>query len=87
VYPIGNSDGFGPPRTFLETPHIWCNSRKKRYLSIVGTGNITITRLDLENGYRAGTFSCKAVNRDDPTDIIEITDGRFDIFLRALNKD
>jgi hypothetical protein len=77
VYPIGNSNGLSIARVKLDVAHIWCNSRKKRYLSIAGTGNITITRLD--KNIWSGLFSCRAVNRADPSDIIEITDGRFDI--------
>ena len=49
-----------------------------RYSSYENSGSVTITRFDSENNIYSGTFNLKAVNRDDPTDIIEITDGRFD---------
>ncbi len=49
----------------------------KLYCSIENSGVINITRYD--NGILSGTFSCNAVNRDDPNDIIEIIEGRFDI--------
>ena len=51
----------------------------KWYCSIEGEGILTIMRYDFENRIVSGTFSCKAVNRDDDNDIIEITQGRFDI--------
>ena len=56
----------------------------KWYCSIENTGTLNITRYDFENRIVSGTFSCKAVNRDDPNDIIEITQGRFDIKWDAI---
>jgi len=51
----------------------------KWYCSIENGGNLTITRYDADNFIVSGTFHCTAQNRDDPNDIIEITQGRFDI--------
>ncbi|MDX1906375.1 MAG: DUF6252 family protein [Bacteroidia bacterium] len=43
-------------------------------------GYLMITRLDtLELGIVSGTFSFDAVNENDSTDVIHITDGRFDL--------
>ena len=56
----------------------------KWYCSIENSGTLIITRYDFENRIVSGTFSCKAVNRDDPNDIIEITQGRFDIKWDAI---
>lgn len=53
-----------------------CYLNNVRYLSIANTGSITITRNDDE--VISGTFSCKLRNKDNPNDIIEIKDGRFD---------
>ncbi|MCF6295449.1 MAG: hypothetical protein L3J25_07145 [Flavobacteriaceae bacterium] len=58
----------------------------KIYCSIEGTGNLTILKYDRTNGILAGTFSCLAVNKDDPNDIIEITEGRFDIVWGTINE-
>lgn len=52
------------------------------YCSIKETGFITITRYG--DGYLSGTFYCSAVNKNDPDDIIEITDGRFDVYSPTL---
>ncbi len=51
----------------------------KGYGSIQDTGTLTVSRIDHANKIVSGTFSFSAVNRDDSTDIIEVTDGRFDI--------
>ena len=51
----------------------------KWYCSIENTGTLTILRYDSENRIVSGTFSCRAINQDDATEIIEITQGRFDI--------
>jgi hypothetical protein len=51
----------------------------KWYCSIENAGTLNITRYDLANRIVSGTFSCTVKNKDDPSDIIEITEGRFDI--------
>jgi hypothetical protein len=56
----------------------------KWYCSIEGEGSLVITRYDFDNRIISGTFSCKAVNRDDVNDMIEITQGRFDIKWDAI---
>ncbi|MEN8857091.1 MAG: hypothetical protein ABF260_03400 [Flavobacteriaceae bacterium] len=56
------------------------------YCSIENSGILKITRYDLVNKIVSGTFSCRAVNKDDPDDIIEITEGRFDIKWDALEE-
>ena len=56
----------------------------KWYCSIENSGNLVITRYDFSKRIVSGTFSCTAQNRDDPSDTIEITDGRFDINWGAL---
>ncbi len=51
----------------------------KWYCSVKNSSSLTILRYDFDNRIVSGTFSCTAVNKDDPNDIIEITQGRFDI--------
>ncbi|MEJ8598486.1 hypothetical protein JSO62_07255 [Riemerella anatipestifer] len=46
------------------------------YGSIANTGKIAFSRND---SIVAGTFYCKLKNRDKPYDIIEVTEGRFDL--------
>jgi hypothetical protein len=57
----------------------------KWYCSIENSGELLITRYDKNEGIFSGTFSCKAINRDNPDEIIEITQGRFDINWKLLN--
>ncbi|MBJ7880276.1 hypothetical protein [Gelidibacter salicanalis] len=51
----------------------------KWYCSVENGGTLTITRYDFENRIVSGTFNCTVQNRDDPSDRIEITEGRFDL--------
>ncbi|MFD1615217.1 hypothetical protein [Gelatiniphilus marinus] len=51
----------------------------KWYCSIQNGGALNILRYDFENRIVSGTFECTVQNKEDPTDIIEITQGRFDI--------
>jgi len=74
----GNLDGPAANHIFCR---IWDskNETYKYYCSLENSGIISITRYDLENRIISGEFSCLAVNSVDPNDIIEITEGRFDI--------
>jgi hypothetical protein len=56
----------------------------KRYFSVEEGGIITITRFDLDNRIVSGIFNGRAANINNPTDIIEITEGRFDINWEEL---
>ena len=56
----------------------------KWYCSIENSRTLTITRYDFENRIVSGIFSCTAKNRDNPNEIIEITQGRFDIKWDAI---
>ena len=49
----------------------------KEYCSFENSGIINITRYD--NEIISGTFSCRVRNKNDFDDVIEITEGRFDI--------
>ncbi len=59
------------------------NNQLTIYLSIANTGSIHITKSD--QNIISGTFSCKLKNKDNPNDIIEITDGRFDFNRNTIN--
>jgi hypothetical protein len=56
----------------------------KWYCSIENAGTLIITRYDFANRIVSGTFSCTVQNRDDASDIIEITEGRFDMKWDAI---
>lgn len=51
----------------------------KTYCSFENSGIIEITRHDVDNNILSGTFSGKVRNMNDSNDIVEITNGRFDI--------
>lgn len=81
-YEIGESnclEGFDSPLTNNIHCRVYDFNENiyKMYCSIPNSGTIYVSRYD--NGILSGTFSCTAVNRDNPNEFIEITKGRFDI--------
>ena len=77
----------GSDSSDLPNAHIFCliNQGNSQYLSFENSGLLVFSRLDIENGIYAGTFSVKLKNKDNENDVIEITDGRFDINLNTVN--
>jgi hypothetical protein len=63
------------------------NGIYKTYYSSSNSGIIKITRSDLAVGISiySGTFSCTLYNKDNPSEKIQVTDGRFDINSITLN--
>ena len=84
-YIVNSSDGF--EGSDLLHPHIYChiNGSNNTYLSFENSGLLEFSRLDINNGVYSGTFTVKLKNKDDENDIIEITNGRFDINLNTVN--
>lgn len=66
--------------------HMSYTDSRGTYTSYVGSGQITITRFDYSLGIYSGTFYGKLKNNLDSSDIIDVTDGRFDINYTTLNK-
>ena len=62
-----------------EFPHIFCVINNTLYLSYENSGTIDFQKVDFNQEVCAGVFSVKLKNKNDPTDIIEITEGRFDL--------
>jgi hypothetical protein len=86
-YIVGESDG-ATEHEFSKNTLITAiinlpDGEQKTYLSITDTGTINITRSD--NVIISGTFSCKLRFKDNPNDIIEIKDGRFDFNKNTIN--
>ena len=57
----------------------------KCYYSSSNSGEISITRFDYTNGIYSGIFNATLYNKDNPSEKIQVTDGRFDINLVTLN--
>ena len=57
----------------------------KTFISSSNSGTIKITRFDYQNGIYSGIFNVTLHNKDNPSDIIQVTDGRFDIKIATLN--
>lgn len=88
-YPINQSNG----ELYIDGPNnnqiiagIKENGDQKTYWSGNNSGTITITRFDYLNGIYSGIFSFTLYNKDNPTETITITDGRFDINIATLNQ-
>jgi hypothetical protein len=58
----------------------------KTYISGANAGTITITRFDYPGGAESGTFNATLYNKDNPSEKIQVTDGRFDINTATLNQ-
>lgn len=82
TFTINKSNCLGVHYTYPSI-NIRCRYNGAWYCSIENGGTLTITRYD--NSIVSGTFSCTVVNRDDPTDRIEITEGRFDFDRSSIN--
>lgn len=63
--------------------NIFITINSKDYISIEGHGEIFILKSDAN--IIAGTFNCRAKNINDANDIIEISEGRFDINKSTIN--
>jgi hypothetical protein len=64
------------------------NGINKTYYSSPNSGVIKIIRSDLAYGISiySGTFECILYNKDSPSELIYITDGRFDLNSLTLNQ-
>lgn len=58
---------------------------QKRYITTKNhTGEVCITKLNTNKRIISGTFEFEAVNREDSTDVVKVSRGRFDIDLDEL---
>jgi len=64
---------------------ITVNGVHKTYWSGTNAGIIKITRFDYTNGIRSGIFNVTLYNKDNPSETIQVTDGRFDLNIATLN--
>ena len=89
-YIVGQSNGelysLGPNNNQIFAG-ITENGINKTYWSGANSGIIKITRSDLGAGISlySGTFNATLYNKDNPYEIIQITDGRFDFNSLTLN--
>lgn len=67
-------------------PHAYIVYKGIKYLTYENSSSITFTTASQNSGIYAGTFNLKLKNKDNPNDIVEITEGRFDINLGTLNQ-
>lgn len=88
-YPIHQSNG----QLYADGPNnnqviagVSVNGVQKTYRSGNNSGVITVTRFDYFQGIYSGVFSCTLYNINNPSDTLQITDGRFDINVATLNQ-
>jgi hypothetical protein len=88
-YIIGQSNGqkfsnaSNNPQIILEK-HYGISPYKK-YVSSINSGTISISRFDYPNGIYSGTFNCSLYNTNNTSEIIRVSNGRFDINIATLN--
>ncbi|MBP7172721.1 MAG: DUF5025 domain-containing protein [Cloacibacterium sp.] len=85
IYNIEQSDGeFYEPHSNNSESQLSISYNYKEYLSSSNSGTINITK----NSYPiiSGTFTATLYNKDNPSEKINITEGRFDINVTTLNK-
>jgi hypothetical protein len=66
----------------LETPditHSFCYINDIKYISYENSGNINFQKVDFNQEICVGIFSLKLKNENNENDIIEITNGQFDL--------
>ncbi len=85
TYNFSNSPGVGYSLEAPNYPHTFCLINGIKYLTFLNSGEITYSKVNFNLGLYAGTFSLKLKNENNPNDILEITQGRFDINLATLN--
>ena len=89
-YTVGQSNGgyyiSGPNNPQIIARTYDGTNTGKIFYSSPNSGTITVTRFDYPNGFYSGTFNCTLYNKDNPTEILQVTDGRFDIRIATLNR-
>ena len=89
IYTIGQSNGDyymnGPNNPQIIARTYDSTNTGKIFYSSPNSGSINVTRFDYNNGIYSGTFNCTLYNKDNPLDIIHLSDGRFDINVATLN--
>jgi hypothetical protein len=76
-------DGSNNPHVIL---HIFDGSKiGKVFLSSPNSGVITFTQFDYPNGIYSGILNVTDYNKDNPSEKINVTNGRFDLKIATLN--
>ena len=90
IYTLGQSNGnrytASPNNNHVILDRGVNSGNVQTYLSSSTSGSIVITRFDWINKIISGTFSFSLYNANNPSDIIQVTQGRFDINLVTLNQ-
>ena len=82
-YTFKSSPGVGSGLDTPNFPHVFCYINDRKYISYENSGTINFQKIDFNQEVCAGVFSGKLKNENNPTDIIEITEGRFDLICTA----
>ena len=82
-YTVGQSNNLyfidGPNNPQIIVRETYNNVSGKTFISGSNSGIIIVSRFDFINKVMAGTFNCTLYNKDNPSETIQVTDGRFDI--------
>jgi hypothetical protein len=82
-YNVGQSNNLyfinGPNNPQIIVRETFDNVSGKTFISGANSGVINVTRFDFQNSVISGTFSATLYNQVNSSEIIQVTDGRFDI--------
>ena len=78
-YTFKSSPGVGSSLDSPDFPHIYCYINDIKYISYQNSGFINFEKVDFTQEVCAGIFYAKLKNENNDDDIIEITNGRFDL--------
>ncbi|MDO6743113.1 hypothetical protein Q4553_00860 [Tenacibaculum soleae] len=78
-YTFKDSPGVSSSIQSPSYPHMFCVVNGVKYLSYENSGYINFTIVDFAQEVCAGIFTVKLKNENNENDIIEITEGRFDL--------
>jgi hypothetical protein len=89
IYEVNQSNGeyyiLSPNNNHIVVKKNINKNNEKTYISTSNAGIVTLTRFDYYNGVYSGTFSCTLENISNPTEKIQVNQGRFDIKIATLN--
>ncbi len=71
-------DGIDDPYSNVIISRVWLKSKNGKYLSKQGSGWIEFSKFDTIAGDYKGKFEFDLYNKDNPNDVIHVTDGIFD---------
>jgi len=84
AYTINQSDGIASPNGINNNTQIYVEINGKVFISGTNAGVVNVTKFSFP--VISGNFSATLYNKANPSETIQVTDGRFDINKNTLNQ-